>query len=66
MTSGYSREALIGVWVLVFAAAGMLTAVNSPSGWLVLTTLAVIPAIVFLNFGRWSQTMSESIQKGLR
>jgi hypothetical protein len=63
----FSNRVLLIFWVVVIAAAGLLASVSSLAGWLVLATLAVIPAVVFLKFsGQRSQTMSESIQKALR
>jgi hypothetical protein len=66
MMYGFSKRVLLIFWVVVIAAAGLLASA-SLVGWLVLATLAVIPAVVFLKFsGHRSQTMSESIQKALR
>jgi hypothetical protein len=63
----YSREALVGIWVLVFASAGVLASVNSLSAWLVLSAVAAMPALVFLRvWGHQPQTMSESIQQARR
>jgi hypothetical protein len=57
----------VGVWMAVFAAAGVLASVNSLSAWLILTALAAVPAVVFLRFwGHRPGTMSESIQQALR
>jgi hypothetical protein len=67
MTYGFSREALVAAWLLLFAAVGLMASIGSLSGWLVLTALAVVPALVFLRFaGRRSETMPESIQQALR
>jgi hypothetical protein len=67
MTLKNIKAGIAVAWVLVVGVAGFLAGVTSPSGWLALAGLAIVPPLVMMRF--WQspdQTMSQSIQDALR
>jgi hypothetical protein len=59
---------IAAAYVVMVVVAGLVSGVTSPSGWTVLTALALLPAGAMLTL--WhdpaQQTMSESIQQARR
>lgn len=61
------KPAIVGGWVLGLAVVGLSVDVSSPSGWMVLAGLGLLPPLLLLRM--WHQpapAMSESIRQVLR
>jgi hypothetical protein len=67
MSSEYTKTTLAAVWVLAVCVVGFSAHISSPSNWIVLASIAVVPPIVMRRFWRTpAQTMSESIHEARR
>lgn len=63
----YKKATVTVLWVLVMAAVGLTGGVTSVRGWVLLTSLALLPPILLLRlWNEPAQTMSESINAARR